>query len=228
MGGVLQKTRIESLSDLIFGLALSIGALTLIGQAPNDFQSLLLSLAFYGFSFIILISVWYSYTQTMSFLHVETKNLVNFNILLLFLVSIEPFLFNQLINSSSSLAMDISILYAFDLGGLFAIQALFANSIVSDKSKPEQVIRHFRVRRNTQLISMALFFISTLPIFWTWTIPVDNNFSIPLRIMFWIFTLLFMSSIRSSLEKRGKQTNKQPVTKKLVTNGRKCRLVEGD
>jgi hypothetical protein len=31
------KSRIESLSDLIFGLALSIGALTLIGKPPDDF-----------------------------------------------------------------------------------------------------------------------------------------------------------------------------------------------
>ena len=35
------KSRIETLSDLIFGLALSIGAFTLIGQAPSTFQNLL-------------------------------------------------------------------------------------------------------------------------------------------------------------------------------------------
>jgi uncharacterized membrane protein len=206
--GTPQKTRIESLSDLIFGLALSIGALTLIGQPPSDFQTLVLSIAFYAFSFIILISVWYSYTRTMAFLRVETDRLVIFNILLLFLVSIEPFLFNTLINSTMALVENASIVYAFDLGGLFAIQAFFANSILSDKNKPEQVIRSFRLRRNTQLIGMALFFISALPIFWTWTIQVDSNFGIPLRLIFWIFTL-FMPSIRRFWEKRGKQTANQ-------------------
>jgi uncharacterized membrane protein len=206
--GTPQKTRIESLSDLIFGLALSIGALTLIGQPPSDFQTLVLSIAFYAFSFIILISVWYSYTRTMAFLRVETDRLVSFNILLLFLVSIEPFLFNKLINSSMSLVENVSIVYAFDLGGLFAIQAFFANSILSDKNKPEQVIRDFRLRRNTQLIGMALFFISALPIFWTWTIQVDSNFGIPFRLILWILTL-FMPSIRRSWEKRGKQTAHQ-------------------
>jgi uncharacterized membrane protein len=206
--GAPQKTRIESLSDLIFGLALSIGALTLIGQPPSDFQALLLSIAFYAFSFIILISVWYSYTRTMAFLHVETDRLVSFNILLLFLVSIEPFLFNQLINSSMSLVENASIVYAFDLGGLFAIQAFLANSILSDKNKPQQVIRAFRLRRNTQLIGMALFFISALPIFWTWTIQIDSNFGIPLRLILWIFTL-FMPSIRRFWEKREKQTANQ-------------------
>jgi uncharacterized membrane protein len=197
------KTRIESLSDLIFGLALSIGAITLIGQPPSDFQTLLLSIAFYAFSFLILISVWYSYTRTMALLRVETDRLISFNILLLFLVSIEPFLFNKLITSSMSIVENVSIIYAFDLGGLFAIQAFFANSILSDKNKPEQVIRDFRLRRNTQLAGMALFFISALPIFWTWAIPVGSSFSIPLRIILWISTL-FMPSIRRSWEKHGK------------------------
>jgi uncharacterized membrane protein len=98
------KSRIESLSDLIFGLALSIGALTLIGQPQNDFGQILQSILFYAFSFLILISVWYGYTRTMSLLHIETSKLVNLNILLLFLVSIEPFLFNQLINPVLQLA----------------------------------------------------------------------------------------------------------------------------
>ena len=86
------KSRMESLSDLIFGLALSIGALTLIGQSLSSFSQLIQSLLFYAFSFLILISVWYGYTRTMSLLHVETSRLVGLNILLLFLVSIEPFL----------------------------------------------------------------------------------------------------------------------------------------
>jgi uncharacterized membrane protein len=202
VGVTPHKRRIESLSDLIFGLALSIGALTLIGQPPSDFQALLLSIIFYAFSFTILISVWYSYTRTMGFLHVETDRLVILNILLLFLVSIEPFLFNQLINSTMSFAENASIVYAFDLGGLFAIQTLFANSILSDKNKPEQVIRDFRLRRNTLLIGMALFFISVLPIFWTWTIQVNNNFGIPIRFILWILTL-FMPLIRRFWEKRG-------------------------
>ena len=62
------RPRIQSLSDLIFGLALSIGALTLIGQQSADFQHLLISLFYYGFSFLILINVWRIYTNTMDLL----------------------------------------------------------------------------------------------------------------------------------------------------------------
>jgi uncharacterized membrane protein len=200
-GATPHKTRIESLSDLIFGLALSIGALTLIGESPSGFEGLVLSIGFYAFSFLILISVWYSYTRTMAFLRVETDRLVSFNILLLFLVSIEPFLFNQLITSSMSLVENVSIIYAFDLGGLFAIEALFTHSILSDKNKPGQVIRDFRLRRNTQLAGMALFFISALPVFWTWAIPVGSS-GIPLRLLLWISTL-FMPLVRRSWERHG-------------------------
>ncbi len=123
--GAPARPRIQILSDMIFGLALSIGALTLIGQPPSDFQGLLLSILYYAFSFLILISVWYSYTTTMSLLTVETARLINLNILLLFLVSIEPFLFNQMLHSTYSLVQNISIIYALDLGGLFTIQAFF-------------------------------------------------------------------------------------------------------
>ena len=74
------KSRIETFSDLIFGLALSIGALTLIGTVPSDFQDLLISIAYYAFSFLILISVWYSYTRIMTHVRIETQREIELNI----------------------------------------------------------------------------------------------------------------------------------------------------
>lgn len=194
------KSRIESLSDLIFGLALSIGALTLIGQPPSDFGQLVQSILFYAFSFLILISVWYGYTHTMSELQVEKPSLVSVNILLLFFVSIEPFLFNELSQPISPLAENVSILYAFDLGGLFIIQAFLANAILADKSKPEKLLRTYRLRRITLLIGAGLFFFSTLPIFWVWTIQI-GGITIPIRIVLWLIPL-FLPSVRRHLEKK--------------------------
>jgi uncharacterized membrane protein len=194
------KSRIETLSDLIFGLALSIGALTLIGQAPTSFQNLVVSIAYYAFSFLILISVWYGYTRIMSNVRIETRIEVQLNILLLFLVSIEPFLFNEL-NSSTIPAQYVSILYALDLGGLFAIQALLANSILADKKMPEHLLRHYTAVRNGQIVGAAIFFISILPFFWTLAIPITSNTSIPLRFMLWIAPL-FLRFIRRIWEKR--------------------------
>ncbi len=196
-----RKSRIESLSDLIFGLALSIGALTLIGQSPSDLGQLLQSILFYAFSFLILISVWYSYTRTMSQLHIETTIMVDLNILLLFLVSIEPFLFNQLI--SSLFAETVSILYAFDLGGLFVIQAFLVNAVLADKNRPETTLHSFTLQRITLLASALLFFISAVPFFWSSRIEV-SGVAIPLRIVLWLITL-FMPTVRRLLERKIKE-----------------------
>lgn len=210
--GSPKKRSIESLSDLIFGLALSIGAITLIGQPPSDLQELLLSIVYYAFSFMILISVWYSYTRTMSELHIETSSLVNLNILLLFLVSIEPFLFDQLMHSNAPLVEYISMVYALDLGGLFVIQALLANSILTDKNKPEQILQSYKLRRNTLLISAALFFISALPFFWSWSIPIISDAGITLGSILWLIPLT-MPIIRRLWERKIKQpTNNRKTT----------------
>lgn len=194
------KSRIETLSDLIFGLALSIGALTLIGQPPSNIGQLLVSLLDYGFSFLILIRVWYSYTQTMADLRVETRRSVFTNIGLLFLVSIEPFLFNQLITSKiSDYAQYVSIIYAFDLGGLFAILAVLASSILAQKNLTEHRIKHYALLRNTLVISSAFFFISALPFFWTLTIPINGD-HVQLRFLLWIIPLVLIP-IRRQFEK---------------------------
>lgn len=152
---------------------------------------MLTTIGFYAFSFIILIGIWFGYTRTMMLLHFENNKLVTSNILLLFLVSIEPFLFNQMITSSMPLVENVSIVYAFDLGGLFALQAYFSNSVLSDKSKPERILRSFRFRRNTGLLGSGLFFVSTLPIFWIWTITPG----FPIRLVLWLMTL-FLPVVR--------------------------------
>ena len=194
------KFRIESLSDLIFGLALSIGALTLIGTAPSSFGNLLYSLLYYAFSFLILISVWRNYTTTMSYLHIETSRDLNLNVFLLFLVSIEPFLFNEL-NISLNLTQNVSILYALDLGGLFSILAFLGSSILKDRNRPVEVLRSYELRRNSQIIAATFFFVSILPFFWTLGIPINNQSRVPLRLILWIVPL-FLHPIRVFIEKK--------------------------
>jgi uncharacterized membrane protein len=200
-GTGIGKPRIETLSDLIFGLALSIGALTLIGQPADSFTQLMLFILFYAFSFIILISVWLGYSHVMSVIHLESHGLVITNIVLLFLVSIEPFLFNQLIGQNVAYVENVSILYAFDLGGLFLIQAFLAYCVSSDKSKPPNILYSFKLRRNTFLISSAFFFVSVLPVFWSLRVTVAHFIDVPLRIVFWLVPLL-LPTFRRLWEKK--------------------------
>jgi len=191
------RPRIQSLSELIFGLALSIGALTLIGQQASDFQHLLNSLIYYGFSFLILTNVWRIYTNTMDLLPVETSGLVDLNIVLLFLVSIEPFLFNQILGSSTSaFAENVSVLYAIDLAGLFLILAFFTHSLADEEKKlvPKSLLLSYRRVRNFELLASAIFLVSIIPIFWPLGITVSNSF-IRLRFILWILTL-FLPAFR--------------------------------
>ena len=158
------KPRILTLSDLIFGLALSISALTLIGHQPTTVAQFFTSLGLYGFSFLILISVWRVYSSITSVLPSETSLLAGLNYLLLFLVSIEPYLFNELfaVTSFSDL---INNVYAYDLALLFLILAAFNNALAKEErnliAKP--LLGFYRLSRNLSLLVAGLFAISTVP-----------------------------------------------------------------
>ena len=99
--------------------------------------------------------------------------------MLLFLVSIEPFLFNQILGSSTlAFAENVSILYAIDLAGLFLILAFFTHSLVDEDKKlvPQSLLLNYRRVRNFELLGAAIFLISIIPVFWSLGIWVDNSF----------------------------------------------------
>jgi uncharacterized membrane protein len=157
------------LSDLIFGLALSIGAITLVGNVSSlTFGQLTNDITIFGFSFLILISVWLRYTRIMSVLPLETRWAVTLNMALLFTVSIEPFLFNVLqldtiLNKSIS-----SQFYAADLGVMMLILGGFTSLVSFGEKKliPKDTVREFKVESITIFVAGALFLISIAPNFW--------------------------------------------------------------
>jgi uncharacterized membrane protein len=169
------RPRIQSLSDLIFGLALSIGALNLISSKPPDTNALIGNIATFGFSFLILIFVWFRYTETMSVLPVETTGTRTLNTIMLFLVAIEPYLFNQLnfgfsMATSQTLSQaDASATYALDLGAIWAILAAFTHTLSMEERKlvAPDLFRKYRRMRNLELFVATVFFASALPQFWT-------------------------------------------------------------
>jgi uncharacterized membrane protein len=193
---VKPKLRIEAFSDLIFGLALSIGALTLIGQQPASFEALMAALGLYAFSFLILVSVWRSYSTITSVLPAETETLASLNIVLLFLVSVEPFLFNQLNAEGGSMFYGVSIIYAVDLAAMFLILAFFNNSLVNQEKShaPKDHLKRYRFARNYDLIIAAVFLISILPFFATVNVLQlmfgTTSYGIPLRVFVWILALI--------------------------------------
>jgi uncharacterized membrane protein len=197
------RPRIQTLSDLIFGLALSIGAIALLSEKPSSIMGLASSLVGFGWAFLILALVWVRYTRIMSVLPVETGRIMGANMLLLFLVSVEPYLYNLITLSFVPLPgqLDSGIttaLYATDMGSIFLIIAYFTHELTMEERKliPKELLRSYRLQRNTTIVSAALFLISTLPIFWSLFV-----LGLQARFIIWMGTFLVWI-LRREIERR--------------------------
>lgn len=206
------RPRIQTLSDLIFGLALSIGALALIGQQPTSAQQVYVALGQYGFSFIILVGVWRAYSNIMSVLPVETGRMTSLNVILLFLVSIEPYLYNLVLVFTDENWNGVSTVFSLDLGLMFLILAIFSHSLTNEERKlvPQNLLRKWRIVRDFQLLAALIFIASMAPIFYTtiaFSIPVEGSSrNMPVRGVLWILNLL-LGWIRRPVEALTSRTN---------------------
>ena len=167
------RPRIESLSDLVFGLALSIGAIALATSPPTTETGLYRDTLTFGFTFVVLISIWIRYTRIMSALPIETRSTMVLNAVLLFAVILEPFLFNILRSGNSARHPSVplfeaaSSLYGVDLGGMMLIMGVFSLALADEERRlvPEGTIRELRSEAVAWFISSGTFLASALPIF---------------------------------------------------------------
>jgi len=170
------KLRIESLSDLVFGLALSIGALILAGSLPANGSVLAVNVIEFGFGFLIVIMTWLGYSRIMAVLPIEVPFALVANIFLLFLVVLEPYLLYVVLQGSHSdtTANAFSIAYALDVGGMFFMQTLLANLVLKEARSGEHgqaslhpvVLRRFKGIARADAVIGIVFVVSTLPFFW--------------------------------------------------------------
>jgi len=188
---------------LIFGLALSIGALSLISKPPGSPAEIRSDIIGFTVSFVILISVWLRYTSIMSVLPMETPATILLNVVLLFLVSIEPYFFDLLNIGPNPIQSQLvnleyaSVLFALDIAGLMAIMAFFTHILTVEEKKlvSIELIRKYRLVRNSLFLAAGLFLLSALPQFWAWKIQ-----GTAFRFYFWLVPLgIFW--IRRFLEK---------------------------
>ena len=183
-------------AKFIFGLAVAIGTISLITRLPARPFGMVIDIAEFGFSFLILISVWLGYWNIMSILPLEDSTIVVLNVALFFLVAIEPYLFYLNITFdllSHEIFLNLaSILYALDLSGLMLILALFTHQLAREEKEllPKESLARYKRVRNTLFISSVLFLITVHPIFWAF-----KPLGLPARFYFW-FIPLIISLIR--------------------------------
>ena len=193
--GPIPRSRIEGLSDLIFGLALSIGAISLIAQppaTPDDMNSRIIT---FIFNFVILISVWLQYTMIMSRLPVESGAVVLANIILLLLIILVAYLNIGIhyvkpplpIPANTPLSEYSSQLYAIDLAGMVGILAVLAHILTREEKHlvPQEYLSKVKVTRNLLIFFAVLFLFTALPQGWDWKVG-----EVPIRFLAWWIPLI--------------------------------------
>jgi len=185
----MEKAEIESLSNLVFGLAISIGGLALIiVQIPTTTAELLKEMLWFSVGFVLLITIWFNYTRAMAEITIETPLEFVLNIVILLLVSLEPFLLNVLAfdrqdTQSARATVELaSALFAVVIATIMIVLAIYYHWIMEDKRERNEVHKALenRHRRDLRLIDASIFLISSLPIFWQLTFS-----SLPLRYLLW-------------------------------------------
>ena len=176
--GILRmKVRIEGLSDIVFGLALSIGSLVLIGNLPQTPEALGTDIALFVFSFMLVVVSWFLYSRIMSVLPVEVRWALILNVFLLLCVALEPYTLYVLDQSqpvallpwsSFAYALDVGLIYLI-LGGLAFILLAEAKRPGSELHLHPAIIAGARRTMRMEFFLGALFAISALPFFWVLT-----------------------------------------------------------
>ena len=164
----------DSFSDIIFGLALSIGSLILIEDRVQVWQSFIWNLLLFGFSFAVIALVWLSFSATMRYLSTDVPLVIFLNLTLFFCVILEPYLFYVMMNSSGQLSAVVSQVFAFDIGFMFFVLGVLAENVAREArlnhpsyhSNDLKTLQHMIYPR---YILGALFLISVIPFFWVST-----------------------------------------------------------
>lgn len=168
------KLKPDSFSDIIFGLALSMGSLILIENRVQVWQSFVWNIGLFAFSFAIIAMVWLSFSTTMRYLSTEAPAAIFLNLVLFFCVILEPYLFYMLMNSSGQLSMVISEVFAFDAGFMFFVLGIMAEMVVKEAriNHPNYYsydLKTLEYMIYPRYIVGALFLISVIPVFWIQT-----------------------------------------------------------
>ena len=179
------RPRLETLSDLIYGLSLSIGAISLVitVSQSSTVDEINKNILQFLFVFLILITSWIIYTSDMSVLPIETRLITFLNIVLLVLVALTPYLFDQVVSTFNSLSVQeyASILFTVDLAASLLILAAFAHIIAQEEEHLVDgyvMIRMRRVRNRLSILTGIVLIALVAP--WDWVF-----LGVHIRLLIW-------------------------------------------
>jgi uncharacterized membrane protein len=144
----------------------------------------MISIFWFVFSFLILVSVWLNYSYIVSRITVESPRSLMLNLVLLLCVSLEPFLLNIMVDDQNidEVLGTSSSLYAVIMGIIMACLGQMQQESLKQRRKEGGLegAEKDRELRNSRALYSAIFFITVLPVFWEIQVA-----GLPLR--FWVW-----------------------------------------
>ncbi len=184
------RPRLETLSDLIYGLSLSIGAISLVitNSQTSSADDINRNILEFLFVFLILITSWIIYTSDMSVLPIETRFVTFLNVVLLILVAIFPYLFDQAVSTFNPTSVQdyASILFTGDYAVSLLVMAAFAHIIAQEEEHlvdGEVMIRFRRARNRLGVLTLVVLLSLAAP--WDWLL-----FGVHVRLLIWIIPIV--------------------------------------
>ena len=192
---------------MVFGLALSIGAIALVSSPPTTTIGFYRDVATFGFNFIVLISIWLRYTRVMSVLPVETRGTLVLNGILLFTVALEPFIYNILRSGNSALKVAPSLYetasssFGLDVGAMMLIMGIFTLALADEERKlvPGTMTQGMRWEAVGWFLSAGIFLGSAIPLFGRVNVVGTSVTGVSVRTFLWILALV-VSWVRNGIK----------------------------
>ena len=147
----MEKKTIEDLSNLVFGLALTIGAVTLVRPENDDFTQLLSIILNFALGFFVIVWIWFLYNRLIRQLDMDDRSTVVLNTVLLFLVVLEPYL-GTIANTRSG-----ATAFAIDVGTtLLILGAFYQFAIIKGRGVGAKV-KQLEWGRKIAIVSALIF-----------------------------------------------------------------------
>jgi len=162
--------KFKSITTEVFALTLGLGAFSLSTIPRTSLVEVAQAVGAFAIAFFYIALIWIIQSRFFENYPLYDDAFLALNFVILFLVAISPFLM-QGFSMSSDFADPMSILYALDIMGIYAILGVLHQRYIrqnKDRLEAEET-REAKMDRNMQFIISAWFLISAL-------IPIQYRF----------------------------------------------------